>query len=71
MVQIQGNMRFAIMDIEKMIPAQYVIEYDSPYVQTAVASACALLTILPLLIMYMFVQKRFVQGVERSGLGGD
>lgn len=71
MVQIQGNMRFTIKDIEKLIPAKYVVEYDSPYVQTAVASACALLTILPLLIMYMFVQKRFVQGVERSGLGGD
>ncbi len=71
MTQIQGNMRWAIMDIESLVPSQYVVEYESPYVQTAVASACALLTILPLLIMYMFVQKRFVQGVERSGLGGD
>lgn len=71
MVQIQNNMRWAIMDIEKFVPSKYVVEYESPYVQTAVASACAFLTILPLLIMYMFVQKRFVQGVERSGLGGD
>ncbi len=71
MVQIQGNMRWAIMDIEKYVPTNYVVEYDSPFVQTAVASACAFLTILPLLIMYLFVQKRFVQGATRSGLGGD
>ena len=71
MVQIQANMRWAIMDIEKKVPAQYIVESESPYVQTAVASACAFLTILPLVIMYLFVQKRFVQGVERSGLGGD
>ncbi len=71
MVQVQSNMRWAIMDIEKYVPTNYIVEYDSPYVQTAVASACAFLSILPLLIMYLFVQKRFVQGVERSGLGGD
>lgn len=71
MAQVQSNMRWAIMDIEKYVPTNYIVEYDSPYVQTAVASACAFLSILPLLIMYLFVQKRFVQGVERSGLGGD
>ena len=71
MVQIQANMRWAIMDIEKKVPARYIVETESPFVQTAVASACAFLSILPLVIMYLFVQKRFVQGVERSGLGGD
>ena len=71
MVQVQANMRWALMDIENKMPAQYIVETESPYIQTAVASACAFLTILPLVIMYLFVQKRFVQGVERSGLGGD
>ena len=71
LVQIQGAMRWAIMDIEKKVPSPYVVNYDSPFVLTAVASACALFVILPLIIMYTFVQRRFVQGVERSGLGGD
>ena len=53
------------------MPAKYIMQFDSPYVQTAVATACALLTILPLLILYAFVQKQFVEGVSRSGLGGD
>lgn len=69
--QVTANVRWALMDIEKMMPTKYVMQWDSPYIQTAVATACALLTILPLLIMYAFVQKRFVEGVARSGLGGD
>ncbi|MDF2542306.1 MAG: carbohydrate transporter permease [Herbinix sp.] len=71
LVRIQNNMRWAILDVEKLIPSRYIVQAESPVVQTAVASACAILVILPLLILYLFVQKRFVQGVERSGLGGD
>ncbi len=71
LVKIQNNMRWAISDIEKLIPSKYIVEYESPIVQKAVACACAILVILPLLILYVFVQKRFIQGVERSGLGGD
>lgn len=71
MVNIQQNMRWAISDIEKKVPAQYVVNFESPLIQNGVAKACAILVILPLIVMYLFVQKRFVQGVERSGLGGD
>lgn len=71
LTQVQANVRWAIMDIEKKMPLKYIIEWDSPYVQTAVATACALLTIAPLLVLYSFVQKHFVEGVSRSGLGGD
>lgn len=69
--RIQANMRWAIMDVEKYIPSKYIVQTDSPVVQAAVAAACAMLVILPLLVLYVFVQKRFVQGVERSGLGGE
>lgn len=69
--RVQANMRWAILDVEKYIPSKYVVQTESPVVQAAVAAACAMLVILPLLILYIFVQKRFVQGVERSGLGGE
>lgn len=69
--QVTTNVRWALMDIESKMPTKYIMQWDSPYVQTAVATACALLTIAPLLVMYAFVQKRFVEGVSRSGLGGD
>lgn len=69
--RVLTNMRWAILDVEKYIPGKYTVQTESPVVQAAVAAACAMLVILPLLVLYVFVQKRFVQGVERSGLGGE
>ncbi|MDR1892001.1 MAG: carbohydrate ABC transporter permease [Oscillospiraceae bacterium] len=37
----------------------------------AVAMAATFLVVLPLLIAYLFLQKKFVQGVERSGITGE
>lgn len=69
--RVQSNMRWAIGDVKKLIPDQYIFQNESPLIQNAVAAACTLLVIAPLLILFMFIQKRFIQGVERSGLGGD
>lgn len=33
--------------------------------------ACTLITILPLLILYLFLQKFFVEGIEKSGITGE
>jgi multiple sugar transport system permease protein len=33
--------------------------------------AAVLLTILPILLLYLFVQKHFVESVERSGIAGE
>ncbi len=35
-----------------------------------VMAAC-ILTILPILILYLFVQRHFVESVERSGIAGE
>lgn len=69
---IQGNIRWPI-DSALNSKGDWLVMINSsnPFVQNAVASACSLLVILPLLVMYLFIQKRFVQGVARSGLGGD
>lgn len=71
LVHAQLNMNWTIMDIAQYMPPEYAVEINSPLVHIAVTNACALLVILPLLVIYLFVQKRFIQGVERSGLGGD
>ena len=68
---VQGRMRWAIQDLQSKMPATYVMNWESPLIQKGVLSACAFLVILPLIILYFFVQKKFIQGVERSGLGGD
>ncbi len=36
-----------------------------------VAMAATTLTVLPIFIVYMFLQKRFVQGIEKSGITGE
>jgi ABC-type glycerol-3-phosphate transport system permease component len=37
---------------------------------SAIINTCALLIILPLVIMYCFCQRYIVQGIERSGIVG-
>ncbi len=69
---LQGNIRWSIDDAAKTNEAWVSqVNGSNPFIQNASISACALLVILPLIIMYCFVQKRFVQGAARSGLGGD
>ena len=69
---LQANVRWGI-DTAAKSNAEWLsqINASNPFVQTSSISACALLVVLPLLVMYCFVQKRFVQGAARSGLGGD
>lgn len=43
---------------------------DSVFTE-GVAMAATTLTVLPIFIAYMFLQKKFVQGVERSGITGE
>lgn len=69
---LQANIRWPISTaVQTNADWMANIDATNPYVQMAEISACALLVVLPLMIMYAFVQKRFVQGAARSGLGGD
>ena len=69
---LQGNMRPGITAAAQTNDMWLkTIDATNPFVQTSTISACALLVVIPLLVMYCFVQKRFVQGAARSGLGGD
>jgi len=42
----------------------------NPYYDNALLTVCTLITILPLLILFLIIQRQFVQGVERSGIVG-
>ena len=42
-----------------------IVEYH-----TIVLNVAALLAMLPLLVMYLFVQKNFVESIERTGIVG-
>ena len=69
---LQGNVRWALSSAANANKTWLLsINPQDPFAQTAAISACAILVVLPLIIMYAFVQKRFVQGAARSGLGGE
>ena len=69
---LQSNIRVPIGTAAKLNKEWLsAINPENPYAQQAAISACALLVVLPLLVLYCFVQKRFVQSASRSGLGGD
>lgn len=43
---------------------------SNPYFTSAITNTAALMIMLPLLIGYLFVQRLFIEGVERSGIVG-
>jgi multiple sugar transport system permease protein len=43
---------------------------NNPYYFALVSNTAALLVMLPLLIIFIFLQKQFVEGIERTGLVG-
>ena len=48
----------------------YQSSYLDPVVRNAMMSAGIILCIAPLLLMYLFLQKFFIQGITRSGITG-
>lgn len=64
--------RFALSTVLSSIGSQ--ISFDSqtsnPFESMAVTQAGCLLFILPLLIVYLFLQRHFVQSIDKTGLTG-
>ena len=46
------------------------VDSQNIYAVTSKLQAGCLLTIIPLLVMYIILQRYFIQGVERSGMVG-
>ena len=53
--------------LENLMSQMGIIDTEA-IINNAVFMAASFITILPLLIMYVFVQKHFMQGIERTGL---
>lgn len=56
---LQGSLRSAGMDL-----------YSDPYVQIAATQAGCLLTIAPLIVMFVFLQRKFTQSIDATGIKG-
>ncbi len=54
----------------KNIPAGFYFNTSDPLYQSSILSTASLLVILPLIILYMFIQKKFVESASNSGIVG-
>lgn len=52
------------------VPADFAYLINNPLYQQAVAQSAYLLIMIPLIILYLIIQKQFVEGAERSGIVG-
>ena len=68
--QISGDMQNSMNMYRSQIPSQYRFNITSVLYQNSVLTAASLLVILPLIILYIFVQKRFVESASNSGIVG-
>ena len=65
-----GSVDEALASISSKVPVSYAFLLKSPVYEAAIAKTAALLVFLPLVVLYLIVQRKFVQGVERSGIVG-
>ena len=68
--KVSGAMDNMLQAIGGQIPDSYYFDYTDPLYQASVLSSASLLVIFPLLILYSFIQKKFVESASSSGLGG-
>ena len=54
-----------IVEIPKSLDTEYA---GQSLYETAIRNACGIMIILPLVILYVFMQRYLVEGIERSGL---
>ena len=56
--------------LKDVLRGQGMDMYTNPYVIVTQMQAACLLTILPLLVLYIVLQRYFTESVERTGLVG-
>ncbi len=60
----------ALAMLKDVLRGQGLDVYTNPYVIVTQMQAACMLTILPLLILYIFLQRYFTESIERTGLVG-
>ena len=65
-----ASMQEALDNISSKVPGDYTFLTTNLIYQNSMAKTCSLFVLIPLIILYLIVQRKFVQGVERSGIVG-
>lgn len=62
-------MQQAILSIQANLP-DTIVTLTTPTYDAVIIGVANLLSILPLILLFLLVQRQFVEGVERSGIVG-
>ena len=68
--RVSGAVDQALNGVSKSIPPSFTFLSNSPIYEEAISKTAAILLFLPLVVLYLIIQRKFVQGIERSGLVG-
>ena len=69
-VKATASVDEALAKVASRVPAEYSFLMKNPVYEGAIAKTASMLVFLPLVLLYSIIQRRFVQGVERSGITG-
>lgn len=56
--------------VSRKIPTDYYFTTNDPMYQASILTTASLLVILPLIVLYSFIQKKFVESASNSGIVG-
>lgn len=67
---VSADMENSLWGIHYYIPGDYYFQNSNVLYQASILTASSLLVILPLIVLYMFIQKRFVESASNAGIVG-
>lgn len=68
--EVSANMQQALQSMNRQIPADFYFQDRNLLYQASILKAASLLVVIPLIVLYMFVQKRFVESASNAGIVG-
>lgn len=68
--EVSGDMTNNLWGINRQVPGDFLFLHNNQLYQGSVLTASSMLVILPLIVLFMFIQKRFVESASNAGIVG-
>ncbi len=68
--QVSADMTNTLWGINRQIPGDFYFMHTNQLYQSSILTSSSLLVVLPLIVLFMFIQKRFVESASNAGIVG-